>query len=315
MHQIVKDEGDKSDDVYKETNTVTMSIAQSPADAAQSPEDQSNAIIFRLAETPDEIMAAQKLRYKVFYEEFQVPAPPDVEAQQRDFDDYDPYADHLIAIDESISDPQQRIVATYRLFQQSRLPSHLPFYSSHEFNITPLLQSGAKLLELGRSCVLPNYRTKHVMQKLWQGIADYLATHDIDLMFGCASFQETDPAQIADQLAYLAHYHTPPENLCPVALPDCTDGLSLPEKETLNAKRVFAALPPLIKGYLRLGAFIGKGAFLDKDLKCIDVCIVLPTHSVSSKYVKHFERKLQRDVVRDTDFSKSFSSETLSKES
>jgi putative hemolysin len=144
------------------------------------------------------------------------------------------------------------------------------------------------------------------MQKLWQGIAEYLSNHNIDLMFGCASFQETNPEMIADQLAYLHHFHLPPDNLCAVARPDCTASIKLKPKEELDARRVFSDLPPLIKGYLRLGAYIGKGAYLDKEMNCIDVCIVLPTHKVTAKYIKHFERKIQKDVVRDSDFSKNF---------
>lgn len=290
--------------VHTDTPTDTVNPA-SPRNQQTTLPEQS-AIILRLAETPEEIKAAQRLRYKIFYQEFNITPPAHVMAEERDYDAYDDYADHLIVIDESITDPQHRIVGTYRLFQQSRLPADLPFYSSHEFDISPLLKSGGKLLELGRSCVLPDYRTKYVMQRLWQGIADYLSTHDIDLMFGCASFQGTDPMALIDQLSYLHHYHTPPENLYPVATPDCTHGLLLKPKESLDAKRIFSDLPPLIKGYLRLGAFIGKGAFLDTDLNCIDVCIVLPTHQVTSKYLKHFERKIQKDVIRDSDFSKNF---------
>lgn len=266
------------------------------------------SIILRLAQTPDEIKAAQRLRYKIFYQEFNVTPPPQIAAEGRDYDEYDAYADHLIVIDESLPDPSERIVGTYRLFRLERLPAGMPFYSTQEFNIEPLLKSGAKLLELGRSCVMPEYRTKYVMQRLWQGIAEYLSIHDIDLMFGCASFQETDCHAIADQLAYLHHFHLPPENLCPVAVPDCTDSLNLKTKDALDARRVFSDLPPLIKGYLRLGAYIGKGAYLDSTLNCIDVCIVLPTHKVTGKYIKHYERKLQKDVVKDSDFSRNFGS-------
>lgn len=267
--------------------------------------DASN-ITLRLAENSDEIIAAQRLRYKVFYEEFGVIAPSHVAAEKRDFDDYDNYADHLVVVDNAQTDTAKKIVGTYRLFQADRLPDSLPFYSTNEFDITPLIQSGGKLLELGRSCVLPDYRTKYVMQRLWQGIAEYLSTHSIDLMFGCASFQETNPEAIADQLAYLHHFHLPPDNLRAVAHPDCTSGLTFKTKEELDARRVFSDLPPLIKGYLRLGAYIGHGAYLDKDMNCIDVCIVLPTHKVTAKYIKHYERKLQKDVVRDSDFSKNF---------
>lgn len=251
----------------------------------------ASPIILRLAETPEEIIAAQRLRYKIFYEEFDIFPPEQVAAEQRDFDEYDEYADHLIVVDESISDPNDKIVGTYRLFRRDAMPADLPFYSTQEFDIEPLIKNGGKLLELGRSCVLPEYRTKYVMQRLWQGIAEYLSVHQIDLMFGCASFQERDPHNIIDQLAYLHHYHSPPDDLCVKARPDCTIDLDFKSKEELDARRVFSDLPALIKGYLRLGAYIGHGAYADKSLHCIDVCIVLPTHKVTQKYKKHYDRK------------------------
>lgn len=270
--------------------------------------DIQDRIVLRLARNEDEIRAAQKLRYIVFYEEFGAKASPEVAEARRDFDEYDQYADHLIIIDEDRPVEEGQIVGTYRLFTRDRLPEDKEFYTSHEFDISALTRSGAKLLELGRSCVLPEYRTKHVMQKLWGGIADYLAEHQIDLMFGCASLQGTSPEAAIGQLAYLKYFHEPPENLCPVANPDCTDGLHLPEKETLNAKRIFASFPPLIKGYLRLGCYIGKGAYLDTDFNCIDVCIIMPTNKVPTKYIKHYERKLQKEIVSDSEFNQSFSS-------
>ncbi|MFA7276506.1 MAG: GNAT family N-acyltransferase [Pseudobdellovibrionaceae bacterium] len=270
--------------------------------------DLDSSIVLRLAESDDEVIAAQRLRYNVFYEEFGAKPSAEVLAQKRDFDDYDQYADHLIVFDTSRSAELGQIVGTYRLFRAERMPADLPFYTTHEFDISPLLSCGGKLLELGRSCVLPEYRTKYVMQRLWQGIAGYLSTHEIDLMFGCASFQGTDPKAIEDQLAYLHYYHQPPENLYPKASPDCTVGLNFKPKEELDVKRVFSDLPPLVKGYLRLGAYIGQGAYLDTDFNSIDVCIVLPTHKVTSKYMRHYERKLQKDVVRDSDFSKNFKS-------
>jgi putative hemolysin len=271
-------------------------------------EDSLDGIVLRIAQSADEVRAAQRLRYIVFYEEFGAKASPEVMAEKRDFDEYDQYADHLIIIDEARRPEDGQIVGTYRLFRQENFPEGKEFYSSHEFDISPLLASGAKLLELGRSCVLPEYRTKHIMQRLWRGIADYLADHQIDLMFGCASLQGTSPEAAIGQLAYLQYFHAPPEHLCPTVLKDCTQGLTFPDKALINERRVFSSLPPLIKGYLRLGAYIGKGAYLDSDFNCIDVCIILPTHEVTSKYVKHFERKIQKEIIRDSNFNQNFSS-------
>jgi len=249
------------------------------------------SITLRIAETEQEIFAAQRLRYKIFYEEFNVVAPPEVASQKRDFDLYDDYADHLIVIDESIINPEDRIIGTYRLFRREKMPNDLDFFTSHEFDVSYLIRNGGKLLELGRSCVLPEYRTKYVMQKLWQGIADYLSTHSLDLMFGCASFHEKDPEKIINELSYLHHFHFPPANLSVLATPDCTKNFHLKGKDELDARRVFSNLPALIKGYLRLGAYIGQGAYIDKTLDHIDVCIILPTQNVTEKYAKHYAKK------------------------
>lgn len=261
--------------------------------------DIQDQVVLRLAKNDTEIRDAQKLRYIVFYEEFGAKAPDDVAKDRRDHDDYDAYADHLIIIDEERPIEDGQIVGTYRLFQKERLPESMDFYTSHEFDITQLTKNGGKLLELGRSCVLPDYRTKHVMQKLWGGLAEYVSDNQIDLMFGCASLQGTSPEAACHQLAYLHYYHAPPEELLAKATVDCTAQLHFPPKEQINARRVFASLPPLIKGYLRVGAYIGQGAYLDHDFNCIDVCIILPTAKVESRYAKHYERKLQRDIVAD----------------
>src|SRR5690606_39250006 len=136
-----------------------------------------------------------------------------------------------------------------------------------------LLTSGAELLELGRSCVLPPYRTRPVLQKMWEGIAHYVADYNIGLMFGCASIPGTDIDAVSQQLAYMHHYHLAAPELCPRTLDSLYVDMNLHAKEDIDAKRVFASLPPLIKGYLRLGAHIGDGAYVDKQWNSIDVCI------------------------------------------
>lgn len=267
---------------------------------------EDNPIVLRLATSKEEIIQSQKLRYKIFYEEFGSIPSEDIAREKREFDVYDDYADHLIVLDESRDPALGQIVGTYRLFRKERLPENLPFYTGHEFDITPLLTCDARLLELGRSCVLPEYRTKYAMQRLWQGIAEYLSEHQIDLMFGCACLQGTDPLAVSDQLAYLKHYHLAPDELRPCATPDCTDQITLKPKDAIDPKRVFASLPPLVKGYLRLGAYVGEGAYIDHNFNSIDVCIVLPTHKVTSKYARHYERELQKGIVTNSLFAQKY---------
>lgn len=248
-------------------------------------------ITLRLAETPEEIASAQRLRYKTFYQEFNITPPPHVLESGRDSDEYDPYAEHLIVIDESIKNPDEKIVGTYRLFRRENMPDDMPFFSSHEFDISKLLINGGKVLELGRSCVLPEYRSKFVLQKLWQGISDYLVEHDIDLMFGVASFHEEMPENIIEELAYLHYFHPCPDNLQAVAILNCAAYLEFPAKENLDDKKIFAKLPALIKGYLRAGAYIGSGVFKDTHLGHLDVCIIFPTKNMTPRYAKHYAKK------------------------
>lgn len=252
-------------------------------------------ITVRLAENDAEIEASQALRYQVFYEEYGAKPTPQMQEAQRDMDEFDAITDHLVVLDEDLPAGQQ-IIGTYRLLRQSVAEKHGGFYTSSEFNIQPLLDNNKDLLELGRSCVLPAYRSRPVLQKLWQGIAHYVADHNIGLMFGCASLHGTDVSALSQQLAYLYHYHKTPDEMCPRALESHYQNMNLHAKEGLDVKAVFISLPPLVKGYIRLGASIGDGAVVDHQFNTTDVCIVMPTAQVTDKYVKHYERVTQKII-------------------
>jgi putative hemolysin len=259
-------------------------------------------VVVRLAKNKEEIEAAQRLRYKVFYEELNATPDKEMAKLRRDINVFDDVADILIVVDTDLPEDGDHIVGTYRFLRQEIAEKYGKFYTADEFDITPFLKSGAKLLELGRSCVLEPYRTRPVLQKMWAGIAEYVAEHEIGLMFGCASFPGTDPQAISEQLAYLYHYHLASDDLCPRALDEVYVDMNLHPKEELDARRVFASLPPLIKGYLRLGASIGDGAYIDKQWNSIDVCIVMPTHLVTEKYFKHYQRKTSKEINIDDNF-------------
>lgn len=259
-----------------------------------------DSVKVRMARDAAEVAAAQRLRYKVFYEEYAAKADADTAAARRDIDAFDAVTDHLVVIDESIADAEERIVGTYRLLRREMADKHGAFYTSGEYDISPLLnRSDLTLLELGRSCVLAEYRTRPVLQLLWQGITDYMLDHNIDLMFGCASLHGTDVQALARQLSYLYHFHLAPDDLRPRALDGQYVDMNLMPREELDQRRDFASLPPLIKGYLRLGAGIGDGAVIDTQFDTTDVCIVLPMREVSSKYRKHYERKVNRPIPAD----------------
>jgi len=273
---------DGEDVVEKHTGNIPTPMA--------APSPSMDKITVRLAQTPHEVQAAQRLRYNVFYEEYKAIADEEARLSGMDVDEYDAITDHLIVTDENLPAGPSQIVGTYRLLRQEAAQKHGRFYTSGEFDITPLLQSGNALLELGRSCVLAPYRTRPVLQKLWQGIAHYVAEHKIGLMFGCASLHGTDPHTLSEQLSYLYHYHLAKDDLCPRALPDQYVEMNRHAKDDLDAPRIFMSLPPLMKGYMRLGASIGLGAVIDHQFNTIDVCIVMPTNKITEKYLKHYQR-------------------------
>lgn len=262
----------------------------------------ADRINVRLAANASEIEAAQRLRYSVFYEEQNAVPNDKMAAAKMDFDEYDAYMDHLVVVDESLPEGQQ-IVGTYRVMRREAAQRLGRFYTDSEFNIKPLLGMGTEVLELGRSCVLAPYRTRHVLQKLWGGIAYYVAEHKIGLMFGCACLEGTDVKALGEQLSYLYHYHLAPPALRVRAVEERYVDMNIIPKEQLDAKRVFLSMPPLMKGYLRLGASVGDGAIVDEQFNSTDVCIIMPTHLVTDKYFKHYQRITNNAITTDDEFA------------
>ncbi|MBI3707662.1 MAG: GNAT family N-acetyltransferase [Proteobacteria bacterium] len=255
----------------------------------------------RLAVTAAEIDAAQALRYRVFYEEMNARATPAVSAHRRDSDGFDAYCDHLLVIDHKRGSGAEAVVGTYRLLRRSVAGRHGGFYTATEFDVAKLVAHPGEILELGRSCVDAAYRTRPTMQLLWKGIARYVLQHSISLMFGCASLPGTEPQAIAQPLSYLYHYHLAPPHLRARALPDRYVEMNmLPPGEIddaaaiaqLSVRAALAALPPLIKGYLRLGGLVGEGAVIDHQFNTTDVCIIVVTDRVTDKYFHHYLRQV-----------------------
>lgn len=251
----------------------------------------------RLAATPGEIDAAQALRYRVFFEEMGATASAEARLSRRDRDRFDGYCDHLLVIDHARGAGGGAVVGTYRLLRRSVAERHGGFYTATEFDIAPLLAVEGELMELGRSCVEAAYRTRPTMQLLWRGIGEYSFRHGIKLMFGCASLPGTDVARLAPALSYLHHYHLAPPNLRARALPERYVAMDLLKPEQIDPASVVAelttrdtvsALPPLIKGYLRVGALIGEGAVIDRDFNTTDVCIIVVTDRITDKYFNHY---------------------------
>jgi len=252
---------------------------------------RSGTLGVRLAEDPGEVAASQALRYRVFYEEMGAEPTPEMARARRDFDRFDDVADHLLVIDHTRGTGPQSVIGTYRLIRRSAAARVGRFYSAEEYDISSIVAYPGEILELGRSCVDAGARNRPTMQLLWRGIATYIFFHQIDLMFGCASLPGTDPDALAAPLSYLYYHHLAPPALRPRALAArYVDMRRLPAGEIDHAKAL-SELPPLIKGYLRLGGFVGDGAVIDHQFNTTDVAIVVKTDLVTDKYYRHYERQ------------------------
>jgi len=251
------------------------------------------ALEVRLARTDIEIQAAQRLRYEVFYEELSAEPAPDVAAERRDFDRYDPFCDHLIVLDHSGPGPG-RVVGVYRLLRRDIAAKAGQFYTQDEFSIRRLLRGGRQILELGRSCVHPDFRNGTVMNLMWRALAHYVAMHDVKIMFGCASFLGADPEKHALALSYLHHNHMAPPQFRPRALRKRYVRMDRLPVGEIDEKAAQQALPPLLRGYLRLGGVIGDGAVIDKAFDTVDVCIVVRTDRLAEDYARRYQRVRER---------------------
>lgn len=253
----------------------------------------------RLARTRSEIILAQRLRYQVFYEEMSAVPSRLAQFRRRDEDAYDAVCDHLLVVD---LDKTRRaakmgrasvpeVVGTYRVLRQDVADRGLGFYTSREYGIDSLIKAKSpryRFMELGRSCVSAPYRNKRSVELLWHGLWTYVREHKVDVMLGCASFEGTDPNKHAEALSFLHHNAlAPPEWRC-----RANDGLYVPmnriSKDAINSKAALKAIPALIKGYLRLGAYIGDGAVIDHQFGTTDVLIVLPVEKIDPRYFDHY---------------------------
>ncbi len=259
----------------------------------------------RLAQSAAEIRRAQALRYQVFYEEMSAAGDLRTRRLRRDADRFDRICDHLLVLDHETLDrsllgARPRIVGTYRLLRHDVARRHGGFYSAGEFDIASLIRRKPALsfLELGRSCVLKPYRNKRTVELLWHGIWSYVLAHDTDVMVGCASLEGTDPDQLALQLSFLHHHARAPEEWCVRAQGHRYVEMNRMPAHAVDTRQALRTLPPLIKGYLRLGATVGDGAVIDQQFGTTDVCIILPVAAIQPRYVDHYGADASRYAVR-----------------
>jgi len=254
----------------------------------------SGALEVRLAETEHEVEQAQRLRFKVFYEEMSAVPSPQMRETARDFDKYDDVCDHLLVVDRDAHDEdgQPLVVGTYRLTRKKDADKVGGFYTSSEYDLTAMLKglpADFKYLELGRSCILKSYRARPgTMQLLWKGLMAYVARFDIDLMFGCASLPGTDVAEMALPLSYLHHFHAMPEHLRVKAQPELYVEMNRLPKEAIDEREGIRSLPAMLKGYVRAGCCIGEGAVVDRQFGTTDVFIYFPLSGLDARYKSRF---------------------------
>jgi putative hemolysin len=227
-----------------------------------------------IARNPAEIAEAQRLRYKVFAEEMGAQLSG---TDGLDIDDFDDYCDHLLVREGAT----HQVIGTYRILSPQKANEAGGYYSASEFDLSRLSHLFSSTVELGRACVHQDYRNGATITMLWAGLANYMQMHNYEYMIGCASVPIHDGGHMAASLynKLKDDYLSPPEyRVFPrIALPI----------EALN-KDTQVICPPLIKGYLRLGAYICGEPAWDAYFNTADMLVMLPLSKINSRYASHF---------------------------
>jgi len=239
----------------------------------------------KIAESNFEIKKAQSLRYKIFFKEKKIKKKSFKFLLQRDYDFYDKISDHLIIIDNN-REVKDNVIGTYRLLRGNCAKLYRGFYTEQEFDISNLKKnfSSKDILELGRSCVHPQYRSGIILKLLWQGISNYIKIYKIKILMGCASFHGTNPSKFKDEFSLLYESYRMPEDYDVKSLQDNKISFS----KNINNSTILNKLPPLIKGYLRAGGMVSENFYIDREFETIDYCVIMLTEKIVSRYQNKF---------------------------
>ena len=253
----------------------------------------------RLAESEEDVAAAQRLRYRVFVDEMGATPHPEHAGERRESDRFDAWCDHLLLIDNESAeaDVERGVVGVYRLLRGARARQGIGFYGASEYDLSLLENYPQETLELGRSCVDAGHRGGAGMHLMWAGLGQYVGEHGVAIMFGVASFHGTDTMRIAQALSYLHHNHLAPPDLRVTARPDSRVAMDILSPGEVDQTEAMRQMPPLIKAYIRLGGFVGEGAWVDHDFNTVDVCLLMDTARMVGRYHKFYSR--QRGTVAD----------------
>ena len=236
----------------------------------------------RLATSETDLLGAQRLRYRVFVEELGGNGALVDHERRLERDRFDPFFDHLVLVDPTRPrDTLDHVVGVYRLLRGEGAAAAGQFYSEDEYDLTRLREGGRPLLELGRSCLDATHRGGLAMVQLWNALIRYVREHEIEILFGVASFHGTSPSCHAESLSLLHARHLAPPELRVRAR--VYQPMNLVPAERLDRRRAMVAVPSLIKAYLRLGGHVGDGAFVDHLFNTTDVCLVMDTQRINAR--------------------------------
>ncbi len=254
----------------------------------------NNFFDIRLAKEEPDLLAAQRLRYRVFVEELGGDGPMVDHQARLERDEFDSHVDHLVLIDQR-RDPAQldHVVGVYRLLPGQRAASLGRFYCDNEYDLSKLKASGRPMLELGRSCVLPEFRGGIGMLLMWNALSEYVLDRKVEILFGVASFHGTDATPLAQPLSWLHHNHLAPVELRPTARADGFQRMDLVAEADLDRRAAMTGMPALIKAYLRLGGTVGEGAFVDHEFNTTDVLLMMDTVAMSAKHRDYYTNRWQ----------------------
>ncbi len=284
---------------YRFMQSSMLRLAMPPRKLPEKVYGSIGSLEVRLARSRGDVRRAQRLRYDVFYNEMSAQASFATQMLGRDADPYDAACDHLLVIDRAAvstnardwaNQRRERVVGTYRIQRQDVACRTLGLYTQSEYDIAPLIAArpSYRFMELGRSCVLKPYRNKRTLELLWHGLWTYVREHKVDVMIGCASFEGTDPDAHAAALSFLHHHARAPEEWRVKAHDNLFVQMDRLPAEKVDIKAAMRAKPPLIKGYLRLGAMVGDGCVIDHQFGTTDVLIILPVERIDPRYFEHF---------------------------
>lgn len=263
-------------------------------DPAATVLETSGPFEIRLVNGGKLLRQAQRLRYTCFFEDGGAIASAAAAACRRDLCDFDAICDHLVIVDtEAVGRSgrqKPRVVGTYRLLRREVAERHGGFYSQSEFDLAPLLAAhpGARLLELGRSCVHPDYRAKRVIELLWRGLWLYASRHAVEALIGCASLPGTDLEALEPQLSFLTTHARAGDDWLVAALPHRAARFVPRPAEEIDARRALMQLPPLVKAYLRTGARFGCDAVIDHQFGTTDVFAIMAMSDIEERYLAHY---------------------------